>query len=106
MLKARDVREHIKAHGEKAIPKMLEALAEQQSVMRQEMLMLAQIQDQMINMLHDMVNVGGVQKEAIAEMLGLKKGKEGNSVSDKLKRIRGVHTGSEEVDTNEFNPLG
>lgn len=69
MLKAREVRGRVQTMGfEKGTVYCLEALAEQQSVIRQEARMLAQMLDQMIDIVTQLAAVGENMKSAVGQL--------------------------------------
>ncbi len=79
MLRAREVRDRCKGHVDERVMYCIEALAEQQGVMRQQLNELAQITDQAINAISDLAGALGVMRDFFE---GTK-----DSVSERLKHM-------------------
>lgn len=63
-MKAREVREQLKDHADPRVLRVIEALAEDISSMKQVVLELANMMDQQTTIIGDMVNVTGRVKSA------------------------------------------
>ncbi len=63
MLRAREVRDRCKGRVDPQVMYCLEALAEQQGVMRQQLTELAEITDQTINAVNNLAGALGVMKD-------------------------------------------
>lgn len=70
-MKAREVRERLKGRNvDPVVQKILETLAEQNSVQVEQMLMLAQANDQLMSMIDSTLTVAGNMKNMIESVGG------------------------------------
>jgi len=67
-LKAREVRERCQGRVDPQVLQCIEALAEQQSVIREQLLVVAQMYDRVIDMVASMVTVADNMKGALDQM--------------------------------------
>lgn len=69
-MKAREVRELLKGKIDPAVSSVIEAVAEQQSVHSEQMLILAQANDQMMDMINSSLTIAGNMKDMIEAVQG------------------------------------
>lgn len=71
-MKAREVRERLKGRCDPEVSLCIEAVAEVQGVLKQEMDMMAKMLDQMTQMMNTMMDVAGNMKDVTDKLQGVR----------------------------------